>query len=77
MAEVWAARPKGVRCPSFWRKGDGLGAHVAEDGAAWGDLAVEVSARRGREGLMRRRMGPHEMDSVVDEGFWDGKLGLG
>ena len=50
---------------------------MAEDGAAWGDLAVDDSAARGREGLMRRRMGPHEVDSVVDEGFRDGKLGFG
>ena len=43
---------------------------MAEDGATWGGLAVEDSAERGREGLMRRRMGPHEVEAVVDEGFW-------
>ena len=56
----------------FWWKGDGLGAHVAADGATWEELEVEELVARGRAGLMRRRMGPHEGDIVVD-----GEIGRG
>ena len=59
----------------FWWTGDGLGAHVAADGAMWEELEVEELVARGRAGLMRRWMGPHEMDVAVEGG--DGEVGHG
>ena len=64
--------PARLAAHTAWWSGDGLGAHVAEDGATWGDLEVDDSAGRGWAGLMRWWMGPHEMDSVGDVGLWVG-----
>ena len=49
---------------------------MAADGAPWEELAVDELVARGRAGLMRRRMGPHERDAVV-EGAKGRGIGIG